>query len=104
MVGELNSNLKYLEGISRLQNNGLGKVIIDYCKFLQIRASVVSNVWRDVFLNGTMKNDEINRNFLGIGGACVLITFDECSSSTSVDLKDIGRDALLGMGTVSNET
>ena len=76
-----------MEGITRLQNNGLDKVIIYDCKFLQVRASSISNVWRDLLVNGTMDNNEINRNHLGIGGAGVPIVFDECSLSTSIELK-----------------
>ena len=67
-----------------LQNNGLGKVIIDHYKFFQIRAIVISNVWSEAFINYTMENDEIIRNVIGIGGAGVLIDFDECSLSISI--------------------
>ena len=54
---------------------------------MQFRASVISNVCRDVFVNGTMDNGEINRNVLGIGGAAVSIVFDEFSPSTLIELE-----------------
>ena len=50
LMGKLHNNYNYWEGISKLQKNGLGKVIIDDHIFLQIRASVIKNVKRDSYL------------------------------------------------------
>ena len=67
--------------------NNIGKVISDDCKFLQIRMTVISTIWRDAFINGDMDNGKINRNVLSIGGDDVSIAFDKYSSSTSIELK-----------------
>ena len=54
---------------------------------MQIRASVLNNVRRDAFVNGTMYHDDINYHVLGVGGAAISISFDECCSSASIELK-----------------
>ena len=84
LVGILHNKYSYWEGISKLQKNGLEKVIIDDHIFLQIRLSVIKSVKRDVYLNGTIDNEEIDYHVLGAGGAALLITFDECDTSTLI--------------------
>ena len=53
---------------------------------MQIRASVLNNTRRETFVNGAMDNDNINYHVLGVGGAANSISFDECCSSTSIEV------------------
>ena len=38
-------------------------------------------------INGTIDNDDINYNVIGVGGAAISIAFDEFYSSTSIEVK-----------------
>ena len=86
LVGELHSNYGYWLGISEIQKNGLDKVLLDGHVFLQIRASLINNVKREAYLNGTMDQDETDYHVLGAGGAALSIAFDECATSTSIEM------------------
>ena len=89
LIGENNNNLEYWTDISSKQNNGIDRVVIDNNPFMQIRASVLNSFRREAFVNGKMDHDEINYHILGVGfgGAAISISFDECCSSASIELK-----------------
>ena len=87
LVGKEHSNYDYWLKISLLQISYLDNVIIDDHDFMQIRASVINNVKRDKYLSGTMDIDDAHYHVLGAGGDALLIAFDECADSTSIEVK-----------------
>ena len=70
LIGEKNKNLEYWHGILSQQNNGLGRVTINNNDFLQIRVSVLNNVRREAFFNGTMDNNDINYQLIRVNSDC----------------------------------
>lgn len=87
LIGENNNNIEYCTDISSQQNNGLDIVVIDNNPFMKIIASVLNNTKREVFVNGTMDHDEINYHVIVVVGAAILISFDKCCYSNSIELK-----------------
>ena len=42
---------------------------------------------REAYLNGTMDQDDTDYHVLGAGGAALSIAFDDCATSTSIEMK-----------------
>ena len=47
----------------------------------------MNNVRREALVNGAMDNEDMNLLVLGVGDTVTSITFDECCSSTSIEVK-----------------
>ena len=55
--------------------------------YYQINPTVIKNVSRGAFINGKYDNDMMEYHVLGIGGAAISLSFLDCLSSTSIELK-----------------
>ena len=76
-----------MEKIIEEQNSGLLTVVFGTKVYYQINASVIKNVSGGAFINGEYDNDMIDHHVLGIGGAAISLSFLDCLSSTSIELK-----------------
>ena len=87
LVCDQSNDFQYWKKIIEEQNSGLLTVVFGTKVYYQINASVIKNVSRGAFINGEYDNDMMDYHVLGIGGAAISLSFLDCLSSTSIELK-----------------
>ena len=87
LVADSHPQLEYWEMIIKMQDNGLDVIDIGENTYHQIHATVEKNARRPNFIQGDMDNKDISFHVVGIGGAAIAISFNDCPGHTSIEYK-----------------
>ena len=87
IIGTESGDFQYWKRIIIEQDRSLDDVVFNDAHCHQINKTVLNNIRRDFFVNGEIDIDELEYHIIGIGGAAISLSFDGCSSSTSIELE-----------------